>query len=868
MKTNSTSKKIVNKELKTITVKNVKTSPKTKSESVLKSDATNTSLVVTKKIVSTKSESALKIINTPHEKSINSNNQPILSVKGLNKFFVKSGKIVKVLDDINFDVNENDFFGIIGESGSGKSTTGKCIIRLYDTSSGTITFDNKIINQAKMNKKSRFWLTQNMSMIFQDPMSSLNPRKNVLSLIAEPLIINKTIHRETKAFIEKCYKVNPYFQNTFKLQDYILTNELLIPFYKRNIKLLKEKSLEIRLLKLTKENLEELPAILDTAEAQFKDSIKLVNEYNQKIIELVDMNYQKFDLHGLHETENNYYEAEKNFLIETEKLKYPNNYAKSIKLKERIQYLENKLAQVNEQFHEKYIVENRTRLNSIKTSITSEMKSLKQDYMLTESLTDYTYKYTSYLILKDTLHALSALDKEIFIDTPRINELNEVIFKKVESKYANLMADIAEIARLNDLLDKYSLDTTNVDTITDTFNKYHEIYNGIYAQTKILKETNFTTEDPKLRETLKQINLSSRKIELTHIERTEKIKIEIHVTKEELKSITAKVSNSSDKPEYASFNQSAAEFENAKNLREIYITSDNAEFKSQTIPKIEAQKRELKSLDKSLYNEWIQLKKATEETSKKLVSLFSKKDAETPNVKMHTVNATNKLLVIDAINFEFKNLLSEVNLFRNLRNKSKTMLYKNWKTLFTYITRQHVYGALEEVGLKSEHAYRYPHEFSGGQRQRIVIARALISKPKLIIADEPISALDVSIQAQVINIMKDLAEKRGITFLFIAHDLSMVRYVSNKLIIMHKGRIVEKGHTEQIFKNPIHPYTKSLIKASPELSKIHVDLASFSSTMDYDAKYTVANQPKYFSASKDYEHFVFATKEQFAKWKK
>ncbi len=122
---------------------------------------------------------------------------------------------------------------------------------------------------------------------------------------------------------------------------------------------------------------------------------------------------------------------------------------------------------------------------------------------------------------------------------------------------------------------------------------------------------------------------------------------------------------------------------------------------------------------------------------------------------------------------------------------------------------------LETVGLNKEHANRYPHEFSGGQRQRIGIARALAVEPEFIIADEPISALDVSIQAQVVNLMKKLQKEKGLTYLFIAHDLSMVKYISDRIGVMYFGKLVELASAEELYNNPIHPYTQSLLSAIP-----------------------------------------------------
>ena len=139
---------------------------------------------------------------------------------------------------------------------------------------------------------------------------------------------------------------------------------------------------------------------------------------------------------------------------------------------------------------------------------------------------------------------------------------------------------------------------------------------------------------------------------------------------------------------------------------------------------------------------------------------------------------------------------------------------------------------LRKVGLSPEHAARYPHQFSGGQRQRVGIARALIMQPKLIIADECISALDVSIQAQVVNLMKDIQEETQCAYLFIAHDLSMVKYISDRIGVLHLGYMVESGTKEEIFANPVHPYTKSLISAIPHPNPI-VEKRRTSITYDY-----------------------------------
>lgn len=128
---------------------------------------------------------------------------------------------------------------------------------------------------------------------------------------------------------------------------------------------------------------------------------------------------------------------------------------------------------------------------------------------------------------------------------------------------------------------------------------------------------------------------------------------------------------------------------------------------------------------------------------------------------------------------------------------------------------QKVYSLLEEVGLRKEHANRYPHEFSGGQRQRIGIARALALEPKFIVADEPISALDVSIQAQIVLLLQRLQKEKGLTYLFIAHDLSMVKYISNRVGVMYLGHLVELADSNELYEQPLHPYTQALLSAIP-----------------------------------------------------
>ena len=175
-----------------------------------------------------------------------------------------------------------------------------------------------------------------------------------------------------------------------------------------------------------------------------------------------------------------------------------------------------------------------------------------------------------------------------------------------------------------------------------------------------------------------------------------------------------------------------------------------------------------------------------------------------------------------------------------------------------------VENMINEVGLLPEHLTRYPHEFSGGQRQRIGIARAMVMEPELVVADEPISALDVSIRAQVLNLMKKFQEEKGLTYLFIAHDLSVVRFISDRIGVIYKGRIVEVAEAEELFDFPLHPYTHSLISAipipDPQLEKNKVLYTYDPSIHDYSE-----DKPEFVNIGHD--HWVYGNKKEIASYK-
>ena len=237
-----------------------------------------------------------------------------------------------------------------------------------------------------------------------------------------------------------------------------------------------------------------------------------------------------------------------------------------------------------------------------------------------------------------------------------------------------------------------------------------------------------------------------------------------------------------------------------------------------TVDENRAKIRDAHSSDRAVNKEYSEslLRALEEEYAQKL------SDAEGDEEKLKTLQkefknrsrVAKKSRLITQIQMIFQDPIASLDPRMTVRDIIAEGLIINGITDKEYINEK-VYEILETVGLVREHADRYPHEFSGGQRQRIGIARAVVMQPEMIIADEPISALDVSIQAQVINLLNDLRERLGLTIMFIAHDLSVVKYFSDRIGVMYFGKMVELADSDELFKNPLHPYTRSLLSAIP-----------------------------------------------------
>ncbi|MGL5591314.1 MAG: ATP-binding cassette domain-containing protein [Mycoplasmoidaceae bacterium] len=765
----------------------------------------------------------------------------ILKIENLNKFFESRNNYKIALDNISFEVLEGDFLGIIGESGSGKTTLGRTIIRLSDATSGKIKLFNENISNKKINKQENLAICRSMQMIFQDPLSSLNPKMNILKIISEPVIINKSLKKENAKIIESRHKANFLFE--YEMLSELSENkyENIYKYFVQYKKIIDETISKLEVLKFTNNNswtesFIDLEAILDFYIMSQKPVIKILNNMYQNAKKIISSYDNKIKSNNLEPIYLKYIEYSNN--LDEAKADFGNK-------ENSINNLKNKLKKINNDIA--FFKSNRLVKSEIK-DLKIHIKLNHNGMKISKTKRDYNFKKLSLIrdelklqILKDFLNFENVDEENLINEYRKIRTIIDEFFKdkftsifndNLSENYEKKMNSINyELIKkeIENSLSKSLIDFKNKLQIIDQKNEI--IINDLLSEKTIIAEE-ISKLKSKKREQEKTFYTSESYIQKNND--FKKVKDEINLLR---------------KDKHKKHNE--------------FVKKNLSEIKS----KIKTESKEVK-IRKDLLTKKIKL------IIKDILAIrptelenFSKKDASQmikKNTKAMREQFKNKMASFKLIDFEFKKILEYYFIEERIcsSNKAKLFFYRN--DFLKIMILEKVFDLLESVGLKKEHAYRYPHEFSGGQRQRIVIARALINDPKIIIADEAISALDVSIQAQVVNMMKDLCEKRKVTFLFIAHDISMVNYICNKVIIMHDGKIVEKGNTNKIFKNPVHPYTQSLLKAVPELWKMDVDLSLFEDSSNYADSYSISNKPHFIKVENDHE--VLATQEQFNKW--
>lgn len=765
----------------------------------------------------------------------------ILKIENLNKFFINRNNYKIALDNISFDVTEGDFLGIIGESGSGKTTLGRTIIRLNDATSGKIKLFNKNISNKKISKQENLTICRSMQMIFQDPLSSLNPKMNILKIISEPIVINKSLKKENIKIIDSRHKTNFLFE--YEILSGLAKNkyEKLYEYYVEYKKIINETITKIDDFKFTNndswtESFSDLETTFDHYIMSQKPVIEIINkmyENAKKIIKAYDKKVKTNDLDPIYskyiEYANNLDEAKADFGNKENSI---NNLKKKFnKIKKDIAFFKsNRLV--------------KSEIKDLKIHIKLNSNGMK----IAKTKRDYNFK--KILLIRDRLK-LGILDD--FLNFENVDEENLI------NEYRNIRDIIDEFFK-NEFIRIFN------DNISEN---YEEKMSSIdYDLIKKEIENNLSKSLIDFKNKLQMIDEKNKII--INVLLSEKTMIAEEISKLKLKK------KEQEKTFYSSesYIQKNNDFKKIKEELNLIRKEKHKKHNDFIYKSLSELKEKIKIESNEVKNRKNFLSKRLNILIKELIDIrpndlanFSKKDVSQvikKNTKSMKEQLKNKMSSFKLIDFEFTKILEHYFIEERIcsSNRSKLFFYRN--DFLKIMILEKVFELLESVGLKKEHAYRYPHEFSGGQRQRIVIARALINDPKIIIADEAISALDVSIQAQVVNMMKELCDKRDVTFLFIAHDISMVHYICNKVIIMHNGKIVEKGSTNKIFKNPVHPYTQSLLKAVPELWKMDVDLSLFGDNSNYSESYSISNKPYFMKVENDHE--VLATKEQFDKW--
>lgn len=757
----------------------------------------------------------------------------LLKVRNVKKYFNTPSGVVNAIDDISFDVKEGEIIGLIGESGSGKTTVGRCLIRLYDGYSGYVGLDGQAISGNKLNRAKKMFLNQNMQMIFQDPHASLNGQQNIFTILKEPLMVNKIMKKEYKDFFSDWEKVIDNFKYEFAEEVRKIELDTVIYHTSQAELLLKEWIDIFRRIKFRYSDIENdfnqyFAYKLSTQERE-GNVINRIFTNNSKILDLYFDHQNKFrndqiiDIEKELKAKRNDYEQK----VADSKINSFNKKRSSLYYKKK-----NELKNL-------YKERNSQRINNLNilNSYIFEFKNIYLSHIdkarNKTTFDQYNEEIKFYLLAKRIYHDLNRNKLNlVFLSSEKIDELIASL-KKYHDEFTSLIETAfkptnAKVYKRE--LKQYIENNFNFD-LSQYINKSKDAFDYYeYSINRIKKEITQITWTLDIKNNEEPIS------SISDVDRAYNEYIKVQEKYDEVvKDYSVKWQKRMD--EYR--NEMIIQFEKLNSIRNELAKID-AQFDQKHEEFIEGLKNHLKQKGES------------ESKIRNHINIYENK----VRVKKETLKA---------FNVEILNLKKDLNKLKELLGLIKTPFSK--KNIKKILIKEKIYKALEEVGLLRQFAWRYPHEFSGGQRQRIVIARALISNPKIIIADEPIASLDVSIQAQVVNILKDLCERKNVSLIFIAHDLSMVEYIADKILIMHLGKIVEFGKTEEIYSFPAHPYTINLFKSMPKISNAADKFESSNFELHYlDEQNNNKANVDFFELNEN--HYIYSTPEQFRTWTK
>ena len=775
-------------------------------------------------------------------------NNKILEVKNLRKTFSQSGNLIVASDDVNFVLNKGETIGLVGESGSGKTTIGRTIIGLHKPTSGQILLNGLNIGGKNLSSIEKEELKNNIQMIFQDPYSSLNEQKNIMSIVSEPVSILGLHTKRAKKLKTDAELVSDLFKN-----------DLLEKYENRIIEFRKLANKEaLKLYAKLENNFKTIKFNKKTKKANLDE---LMNEYfneKRKTNMIISNNILSINVDLLSYLE----EVKEKILkkdISREKKAYLNKKIKLQKIIDKGNHsnewikkhdefiVMNNIFNEYKTFKKEYIHESN---NAIKNEISrwdNNVNRVKNNSQMTSTYSQYNYL----IVKKESMNYMLKASKEInetsFIVKEGLLEsfdelydsIKKILKNEVNKKIPTLKSN-AKVIRLEtivyELIDKQVKDQKK-KIFKDLILTKENVNEYIYSKYFKIKNNKFKTYKELVAN--KEATKNIFKKEKNKVDNTEIVKkaiAELKLLNEEIMQIKAKSEKKNATKLKVKADKWDAKFE--------IMTSKIVKLRTKFNTKFEATAEKIKELDLPGFND-LETKNSPHKFDKYMKSMVKKSNKENEAFDKELGRALKETeITIDFITNGGKQM-----------NKMKKIILKSF-----------VFNALEAAGLTKAHAYRYPHEFSGGMRQRVGIARAIISKPKIIIADEPIAALDLSIQAQIVNVLKELQKKDDMSMIFIAHDLSMVEYISDKVLIIHNGKIVEKGLTKEIFGNPIHPYTKNLLASTPDISNISKGFSKNTFESKYLDSYSIENAPTYHKITGT--HFVLADERQFKKWKK
>ncbi|WP_338822867.1 ATP-binding cassette domain-containing protein [Mycoplasmopsis felifaucium] len=767
----------------------------------------------------------------------------ILDIQGLKKYFFNNGRVNKAVDGVSFNVKEGEIVGLIGESGSGKTTVGKSLLRIYDDFNGFVTLEGKIISGKKIKSRRNKFMRKNIQMIFQDPHASLNGQKSIFNILKEPLVVNNIIKNKINDLFSDWKDVKSNFKYTFirkakklKIQNLRSINDLAKDFFPKWTDNFTDFSFDW-VNNSIEDNFVSYFAYLE--EKQNMES-KIINDMYSNTEELTSFYYQKqamFRDSNLTDDEKQLIDATKNYEKTKALSKISiNKYNALLRIKE----LEKQLEELQNKFNDD--------ITATKSAYTNFIGEAKNDYkianyskMFTYDPEFYFFNYKKALIFKKKREYLKLWRKELrYLSVEELKNLianlerySELFFQEHLERIPLIKSDFRQVASFI-VEQNYNFDYSKYLIINaNTLREYEEEVLRVKKELKDCKTILKIKETPSA--TLEDV----KKAEEIYIKAIEHKEIEDNNFAESIKADIRKL----DKD----INDQSFLYKNLKS-QQTYTDKQFALINKQFFDKLQSDYKKAKA--------------ACDKKNKKEVQALQ---AFAKNISIYRNKIQNKLTTLKSFEIEVKYLIKDVQTIYLLLGIKKSKIDFISKLMISrLLTKSIIYKALEDVGLLKQFAYRYPHEFSGGQRQRIVIARALITEPKVIVADEPIASLDISIQAQVVNLLKDLCQKKNIGMVFIAHDLSMIEYIADRVQIMHLGKIVESGDTKAVYDRPMHPYTINLFKAIPKISNANEKFQNINFELDYLKEQQYPNVPKTYLVEP--EHFLFGTKAQVEKW--